>query len=96
MDDDSLLGVVTTSDVTMDDQISGLMGLGFPRLSTISRALANGVCILDWVTETILTSFASSFLLSILCCYSHPVFPYFGTGGQIGIPSFWSQPAEEF
>lgn len=34
--------MVTSSNVTFVDQISGIMGFGFPRLSTISNALPNG------------------------------------------------------
>ncbi|RPD60100.1 acid protease [Lentinus tigrinus ALCF2SS1-7] len=35
------LGLVTSSNVTFPDQVSGVLGLGFPRLSTISNTVAN-------------------------------------------------------
>ncbi|KII89952.1 hypothetical protein PLICRDRAFT_40126 [Plicaturopsis crispa FD-325 SS-3] len=34
-------GVVQNSNVTVDDQVSGILGLGFPRLSTMSSSVAN-------------------------------------------------------
>lgn len=36
------VGLVTNSNVTMDDNVSGILGLGFPRLSSISNTIANG------------------------------------------------------
>lgn len=35
-------GLATSSNVTMDDNVSGILGLGFPRLSSISNTIANG------------------------------------------------------
>jgi hypothetical protein len=35
-------GLVDTTNVTFDDRISGIMGLGFPRLSTIYQSVVNG------------------------------------------------------
>jgi hypothetical protein len=35
-------GVVTSTNVTFPDQISGVLGLSFPRLSTITHSLATG------------------------------------------------------
>jgi len=35
------LGVVNSSNVTLNDQISGVLGLGFPRLSSISASVVN-------------------------------------------------------
>jgi len=35
-------GFVTDSNVTLNDQISGIMGLGFPRLSVMSPTVENG------------------------------------------------------
>lgn len=37
----SLAGVVTSSNVSLTDSMSGILGMGFPRLSDISQA-ANG------------------------------------------------------
>ncbi|EMD34064.1 hypothetical protein CERSUDRAFT_117574 [Gelatoporia subvermispora B] len=34
-------GVVTASNVTLNDEISGVLGLGFPRLSSISNSVVN-------------------------------------------------------
>ncbi|OCH95384.1 acid protease [Obba rivulosa] len=34
-------GLVTSSNVTLDDDISGVLGLGFPRLSSISSSVVN-------------------------------------------------------
>jgi len=36
-------GLITASNVTMVDHVSGIMGLGFPRLSTIYNSLQNGI-----------------------------------------------------
>jgi hypothetical protein len=36
-------GLITVSNLTMDDQISGILGLGFPRLSAISSSIQNGI-----------------------------------------------------
>lgn len=33
-----LAGLVTDSNVTFNDQVSGIFGLGFPRISSISKA----------------------------------------------------------
>ncbi|KAJ7127027.1 aspartic peptidase domain-containing protein [Mycena epipterygia] len=38
---DQVFAVVTESNVTMLDDVSGIMGLGFPRLSTISGSVTN-------------------------------------------------------
>ncbi|EIW83876.1 acid protease [Coniophora puteana RWD-64-598 SS2] len=35
-------GLVSQSNLTLDDQMSGVMGMGFPRLSQISNAVADG------------------------------------------------------
>ena len=35
-------GLATSSNVTFADEVSGVLGLGFPRLSTISNTVANG------------------------------------------------------
>src|ERR1700722_14417313 len=35
-------GLATNSNVVTDDQVSGVMGLGFPRLSVISALVVNG------------------------------------------------------
>jgi hypothetical protein len=35
-------GVINDSNVAMSDQISGILGLGFPRLSVISGTITNG------------------------------------------------------
>ena len=37
-----LTGLATSSNVTFADEVSGVLGLGFPRLSTISNTVANG------------------------------------------------------
>lgn len=36
------IGVVTNSNVTLIDEVSGVLGLGFPRLSEIDAATPNG------------------------------------------------------
>ena len=35
-------GLMNSSNVTLNDDISGVLGLGFPRLSTISSLVNNG------------------------------------------------------
>ncbi|KAI0719301.1 acid protease [Cerioporus squamosus] len=35
------IGLATSSNVTFSDEVSGVLGLGFPRLSTISQTVAN-------------------------------------------------------
>ncbi|EGN99165.1 hypothetical protein SERLA73DRAFT_54203, partial [Serpula lacrymans var. lacrymans S7.3] len=44
-------GVVTNSNVTMDDQISGVLGLGFPRLSEIYYSTSNATPFLSTLAE---------------------------------------------
>lgn len=47
---DEFIGVVTNSNVTLIDDISGVLGLGFPRLSEIYASILNGayfVCEVD-------------------------------------------------
>lgn len=35
-------GVVTSSNVTLNDEMSGVLGLGFPRISNIFQHTVNG------------------------------------------------------
>ncbi|EGO24734.1 hypothetical protein SERLADRAFT_390458, partial [Serpula lacrymans var. lacrymans S7.9] len=48
---DQAFGVVTNSNVTMDDQISGVLGLGFPRLSEIYYSTSNATPFLSTLAE---------------------------------------------
>ncbi len=36
-----LIGLMTSSNVTLTDDISGVFGLGFPRLSSVSNTVTN-------------------------------------------------------
>ena len=38
-----VFALITNSNVTLTDQASGIMGLGFPRLSSISKSVPNGL-----------------------------------------------------
>ncbi|KIJ62783.1 hypothetical protein HYDPIDRAFT_113882 [Hydnomerulius pinastri MD-312] len=44
-------GVVTNSNVTLDDEVSGILGLGFPRLSEIYVATANATPFIASLSE---------------------------------------------
>lgn len=57
-------GLVTESNVTFVDDISGILGLGFPRLSTINALAANGVYFLLYPSQFSITTLAAPLLLS--------------------------------
>ncbi|KAJ8072519.1 hypothetical protein PM082_016078 [Marasmius tenuissimus] len=44
-------GLITQSDVTLVDQVSGILGLGFPRLSTINRSSNDSSPLLATLTQ---------------------------------------------
>ncbi|CCM00093.1 uncharacterized protein FIBRA_02120 [Fibroporia radiculosa] len=44
-------GLMNSSNVTLNDEISGVLGLGFPRLSTISNTIANATPIFGTTSE---------------------------------------------
>jgi Eukaryotic aspartyl protease. len=58
-----MAGIVTDCDVTMIDDTSGIMGLGFSRLSTISNLVANSaLSSFTWLLYLILRSAAPFFV----------------------------------
>ncbi|RDX57277.1 acid protease [Lentinus brumalis] len=46
------LGLATSSNVTFADEVSGVLGLGFPRLSTISNTVANATSFFANLSES--------------------------------------------
>lgn len=77
-------GLVTNSNVTMVDQISGVMGLGFPRLSSISNSVTN--------CTSLLTLFPRHIAKSQL---SYPLLRGLGATRTIGLPPFRLQLDQE-
>ena len=70
-------GLVSSSNVTFTDEISGVLGLGFPRLSTISNTIANGM---SWYLSV--TSGVSCFPSAT------PFFSSMAQNGQLDYPLF--------
>lgn len=66
-------GLVTQSNLTFVDDISGLLGLGFPRLSTINSLAVNGASPQSLVFLAFLPAFLSRSIL--LLPYTRPITP---------------------
>ncbi|KAI6133594.1 acid protease [Pisolithus croceorrhizus] len=54
------IGLVTNSNVTLVDEVSGILGLGFPRLSEIYASVANGA---SWTSTPFFATLASQGIL---------------------------------
>lgn len=70
-------GLAMTSNVTFEDEVSGVLGLGFPRLSAIYNTVANGMAhFLESVSE--ITHFFSA----------TPFFASLSQNGSLDYPVF--------
>lgn len=77
----ALVAVVTDSNVTMLDDVSGIMGLGFPRLSGIPSSVSN--CAYGLQHQK------TRFLL--ICPESYSLFSVARAAGNFGLPALRSQ-----
>ena len=75
-------GLVSSSNVTFTDDVSGILGLGFPRLSTISNTVVNGTLQCCAKAEQMLMLFSPSYAVLFL----------FGTEWDAGLPVIRFEP----
>lgn len=71
------LGVVTSSNVPFGSQISGILGLGFPRLSTITNVVTAGA-----------TAYPPLFMLSLMQPLATPFLATLAQNGLLSYPLF--------